>query len=221
MSTVLALARDFIERMSNPVFGLSVNEEYSLEFGQLLQSEEFAEQLRQDIQSLERPGEMSSHAWMWLIGWARSNRVTLRDNLLVELFDQWSSVFVKATILDLITTKSRESLRSERDRRRNVSENPVIAEIVARAVAYGPSGEGEQLNAPGIVAPLGRAEAALIALLQVGRPVTLQAAHGLLQRDWPGQERLLEFFWSLVDSLEEETRAVWLDEVNPPPRPLR
>lgn len=217
MSTVLALARDFIERMSNPVFGISVNEEYSLEFGQLLQSEGFTEQLRRDIQSLEYPGEMTSHAWMWLIGWARSNRVALRDNLLVELFDQWSSVFVKTAILDLITTESRESWRPERDRRGDISENPVIAAIVARTIAYGPSGEREQQDAPGIMAPLGRAEAALIALLQVGRPVTLQAAHGLLQQRWPGQERLLEFFWSLADSLEEETRAVWLREVDPPP----
>jgi hypothetical protein len=205
--------------MANPVFGLSVNEEYALEFGQLLQSKEFAEQLRQDIQSLQHPTDMTSHAWMWLLGWARSNQVTLQPQLLVELFDQWSSVFVKADIVDLIVT---ESPRLQRPDERHDQEgvlNPMIAKILERATYVERSGEDNESGATSLVTPLGRAEAALIALLQVGQPGTLQAAQTLLRRQWPGRQRLLEFFWSLVDSLEEETRVAWIDEVNPPPRP--
>jgi hypothetical protein len=212
MSTVLALARDFIERMSNPVFGLSTNEEYSLEFGQLLQSEDFAFQLRRDIESLRDPVEMTSHGWLWILGWARSNRIQLQDHLLLALFEQWSSVFMKTAIVDLVTAE----LEGQKEQRSDERESQFLEEIVVRATEYEQRREDRREAPP--VAQFGRAEATLIALLQVGRPATLQAAQGLLRRRWTGQERLVEFFWSLVDSLEDDTRAAWLQAVNPPER---
>lgn len=213
MSTVLALARDFIERMSNPVFGLSTNEEYSLQFGQLLQSEEFAFQLRRDIESLRDPVEMTSHGWLWILGWARSNRIQLHDRLLLALFEQWSSVFMKTAIVDLVTAE----LEEQREQSFVERESRFLDAIVVRATEYEQHREDSRREAPPVT-QIGRAEATLVALLQVGRPATLQAAQGLLRRRWTGQERLGEFFWSLVDSLEDDTRAAWLQAVNPPER---
>ena len=218
MSSVLALARDFIERMCNPVFGLSTNEEYSLQFGQLLQTEEFGEQLRRDVESLQDPGEMTSHGWIWLLGWARANRVVLENELLVKLFDQWSSVFMKAAIIDLATQlPDGHQVLAERQRS-DVIENPFVADIVSRAMEYDQSRERLDRDVTPIPPPLGRSEATLTALLQVGRPATIRGAQALLRRHWPGQEQLVEYFWSLADSLEDETRAAWLREINPPPR---
>ncbi len=52
MSGLLSLARDYIERMANPVYGFAVNEEYSLRFAELLATEGFESSLRREVEEL-------------------------------------------------------------------------------------------------------------------------------------------------------------------------
>lgn len=219
MNGVLALARDYIERMSNPIYGLSTNEEYSADFGQLLRSEEFVDQLRQDMQTLKDPIEMTSHGWVWLLGWARANHVPLQHELLIRLFDEWSSVFVKTAVVDLATQEPPDRETRARASVDDAYQNHFLASIMANATESAPPRDVLGSDPQHPLPTLGRAEATLTALLQVGRPITLGAARLLLQREWPGQEALQTFFWSLVDSLEPQTRETWLAQILPPPRP--
>src|SRR5689334_11279548 len=101
MSTVLALARDFIERVSNPVFGTAVNEEYGFRLAALLESEGFERQLNEEIARLDDSGTFTSYGWLWLMGWARAKNVRMRPELLQRLFEQSSSVFVRTMILEI------------------------------------------------------------------------------------------------------------------------
>ena len=41
MSSLFTLAADYIERMANPAFGITTNEDYATKFGKLLESEGF------------------------------------------------------------------------------------------------------------------------------------------------------------------------------------
>src|SRR5687767_10586038 len=104
MSSLLALARDHLDRMSNPAYGAAVNEEYSLQLAALLQQEGVRSQLRQELQSIRDADELTSHGWMWVLSWAQSERLTLHDDVLLAVFDRWSNVFLKAAVLEVGTT---------------------------------------------------------------------------------------------------------------------
>ena len=61
-----------------------------------------------------------------------------------------------------------------------------------------------------------RSETVLIALMQVGREITLDAASTLLNHQWIGQPRLVEFFWSICRGLDDETQHLWVSRLRPP-----
>jgi len=63
-----------------------------------------------------------------------------------------------------------------------------------------------------------RVESVLIALMQAGNEPSLRAAADLLSREWRGQNKLVEFFWSLADELDQGTRSVWISRLAPPRR---
>lgn len=88
MSGLLTLARDYIERMANPVYGLVTNEDYSLRFAHLLGSEGFEDTFREEIRSVRDTEALTSNGWLWLIEWARSRRVDVQEELLSELYDE-------------------------------------------------------------------------------------------------------------------------------------
>ena len=78
MSGLLSLARDYLERMANPVYGFAVNEEYSLRFAQLLETDGFESSLRREVQELRDTEELTSNGWLWLMGGQRQERSKLK-----------------------------------------------------------------------------------------------------------------------------------------------
>ncbi len=56
-----------------------------------------------------------------------------------------------------------------------------------------------------------RAETTLIALLQVGRPITVEAAATLLHHQWAGSIQLENFYYSRAADWDEETQRNWAD----------
>src|SRR4026208_239719 len=103
MSDVLALSSDFIERMSNPAYGVSVNEDYSIRFGKMLTSDGFDDMLQHEARRLRNVDTLSSHGWLWLLDWAKSRNISLDDELLLDLTERWSSVFMQVSVIDLAT----------------------------------------------------------------------------------------------------------------------
>jgi hypothetical protein len=208
MSGLLILARDYIERMTNPLYGFSTNEDYSLRFAHLLRMEGFENSLRKEIEELRDSQALTSNGWLWLIGWARSGRIHLREDLLLELFEEWSSVVGRCAIVDLATYLS--EMEPEADVTLRDFPNSFLAKIL-RGVTETREGHarGIDRHRPDLEQLTIRAEDTLIVFLQIGTPLTLAAASALLRYQWTGHEQLLEFLRVLVEPLDPETRSVW------------
>jgi hypothetical protein len=186
MSDLLFLARDFIERMANPAHGAIANEEHALQFAMLLQREGFEQRFLQEIREVEDSDVLSLHGWLWLIGWAKSRNIDLSTNLLVDLFEEWSDVFVKTNFLDLAT---RNDVYGFHDYTTNTSlgnfPDDFLRRVMLSAVRVEPEEfrnidegfyEREEIQRPDAIPSMGRAEALLVALLQIGRPLTLSTS---------------------------------------------
>jgi hypothetical protein len=210
MSQVLALASDFIERMSNPAYGVRINEEYSLRFAELLSSEGFDELLRREMRQLRDPDALTPHGWLWLLGWARSKKISLDDKLLLRLTETLTSVFMLVVTIDLATKKTdwghRNTVVSLHE-----FYHPWLLELMRRCTEKG----GEKDTGNDYI-DTKRAETVLIALMQVSSDITVDAASTLLNHHWTGQYQLLRFFWSLCDQFDDETRDMWISRLRPP-----
>lgn len=210
MSQVLALASDFIERMSNPTYGISVNEDYSLRFAALLSSKGFDDLLRREIAQLRDPETLSPHSWLWLLSWARSKEISLDEKLLLHLTENLSSIFMQVATIDLATR------RTDWMRRKSVAslqefDHPWLSKLLRRCTEI----HGKQ-DTKHVHVDTRRSETVLIALMQVGSDITLDAASTLLNHPWIGQSVLLQFFWSLCNELDDETRDTWVSRLRPP-----
>lgn len=224
MSTILLLARDFIERLSNPVYGPAVNEDYGMRLAELLGSEGFEQQLNEEMRRLDDPSAFTSHGWLWVIGRARSRNIELRTDLLEALFEHSSSVFVRTAILDVAVHEDATEFDSELADVREFP-NRLLADVMNASVqprersrfasrdTHMPSEAEVPLfeRRPATNA----AEVTLVSLLQSGKPITLRAASTLLRHRWEGQRQLNAFFTKLTEVLDEETRRQWLTRVRP------
>jgi hypothetical protein len=210
MSGLLALARDYIERMANPVYGFSTNEEYSQRFGELVETEGFDQSLRGEVETLRDTDTLTSNGWLWLLGWARSRRIRLNEDLLLTLFEQWASVPARCAIIELATMGVERDLWTSF----SIQEFPdsFLAQLLRRSVAINGNNLGEMpTRAPSL--PTAHAENLLIVLMQVGTPLTVAAASALLRHQWRGHEALFNFALVLADSVDTETRRVWSDQL--------
>lgn len=222
MTELLVLANDYIEHMANPQYGAAVNEDYANRFAVLLQSKEFEAQLDNEIAELEDRGTLTSYGWLWLLERAKSRKLQLREKLLVELFQHWSSVFIRSDIVDVATQTEPSVSNAERY---SLPEFPnrflrQILQLATRPFEENPDRDSprssEEPSGRGADSSSAVAESTLFALLQVGRPLTLDAASVLLKHSWPGQKRLLQSFWAVYNSLERGTQLVWERRLNPP-----
>lgn len=208
MSDLLILARDYLDRMANPIYGFATNEDYSLRFAGLLSREGFQGSLSEGIQQLREPADLTSYGWLWIIGWARSQHIDLSEELLVKLFEQWSSVFARCAIVDLATydTEFEPSVKFSLEE----FPNRFLAMILRGATEVREEHRREDhLPRKEPTSWAERAQDVLVVLLQVGTPITLGAASALLGHQWEGHEQLFEFLVGLASSLDEETRAEW------------
>ncbi len=216
MSQVFALASEFIERMSNPAYGIRENEDYAMRFGTLLASEGFESMLRSEIAQLNNPESLSPHGWLWLLNWARSEQLRMDGDLLLHLTEVHSSVFMQAAAIDT-ATRGAEWAGAESVPELLEFRHPWLRRLLRRCVETprrDESASGNQ-SIPGHI-DMRACEAILVALMQVGTDVTLDAASALLNHEWVGQSRLLEFYSALSRELDAETREQWLSRLHPP-----
>jgi hypothetical protein len=178
MSSLLSLAADYIERMANPVFGITTNEDYAIKFGKLLESEGFESQLRGEIRALKEPEALSSHGWLWLFDWAKSTGADIDQELLLHLFRKWSSPFVRAEIVQLATRGFRGETGADVRREAFNFPDRFLAQIMIEVTR--PLEENKLQRGQLSVT---RSQSVLVAFLQAGSPVALDAAAALLRHE--------------------------------------
>ena len=190
MSGMLSLARDYMERMANPVYGFAVNEDYSLRFAQLLETEGFESSLRREIEELRDTEELTSNGWLWLIGWAKARRIELEEELLLDLFNEWSNISARCAIVDLAIHQYRPEVERSRVFPLGEFPHPFLARILRRATEV-PAGQEARIDRPmphpAYWRSASRAEDLLVVLLQVDDPITIAAAATLLRHGWEGE----------------------------------
>jgi hypothetical protein len=210
MSNLLSLARDYIDRMSNPSYGFATNEDYSLRFAQLLGAEEFEASLHKEISGLRDKEALTSNGWLWLIRWARSRQIEMQEDLLVELFEEWSSVPARCAIVDLATYRS-ELQKPDL----TLGDFPLgnfpdqFLNRIMQGATETRKGQRDDRSRPEPERLTARVEDVLVVFLQVGSPLTLAAASALLRHRWQGHEQLTEYLRVLASTLDAETRDVW------------
>lgn len=202
MPDLLSLASDFFERMANPAYGSVVNDEYALRLGALLTDERTQSFFAREAERLSDPDALTAYGWLWFLGYARARSLRLSDELLLRLAERWSSVPMLVTVIDVATG---DEERAER-----------WLESLVQRVTFIEEQPDELQHERDFGA---NAESLLVALLQTGNEPSLSAARNLLRRDWRGQRRLLQLFWSLTDELDDDTRRLWISMLAPPPRP--
>jgi hypothetical protein len=210
MSHILTLASDFIERMSNPAYGIRENEEYSLRLGALLSSDGFDRMLIDEIKEITNPAALTPHGWLWLLNWARAREVRLNEKLLLQLSESFSSVFMQVAVIDIGTAhadwQSKNSVTSLKE-----FKHSWLSALLNRCVDVHEEKETKYHHID-----TRRSETVLVALMQVGRDITLDAASTLLNHRWFGQKQLVKFFWSICDELDTETHDIWISRLRPP-----
>jgi hypothetical protein len=206
MSNLLTLARDYIDRMANPNYGFATNEDYSLRFAQLLQRDGFEASLREEIKGLRDKEALTSNGWLWLIRWARSRQIDMPEDLLLELFEEWSSVPARCAIVDLATHRS--ELPQAADVTLTDFPDRFLAKVMRGATEVRNVNEDDRSRTESWRLTA-RAESCLVVFLQVGTPLTLGAASALLRHQWLGHEQLSEYLLVLARTLDAETREVW------------
>jgi hypothetical protein len=134
MTALLTLASEFIERMSNPAYGVLVNEDYTIRFAELFDSDgKFERTLKREAKSLTSTDALTPHGWMWLLAWARSQRLALNQTLLLEITDKWTSVSMQSLAIEIAT----QSVRWKRHAHIPTLyefEHPFLRELLGRAV---------------------------------------------------------------------------------------
>ena len=199
MSIFLGLARDHLERMANPSYGAAVNEEYSLRLAALLQREGVRHELEGELLALRDAGLLTSHGWMWFLSWARSEQLPLRDELLLDVFDRWSNVFLKAAVLEIGTAPGEQVGQGD-----PIALSPFLQAILTRVTHVD---EALRQEERGVATR--RAEEALLAMLHVESDVTLAAARALIDREWSGKAQLRAFLDATLSTLAPEAQERW------------
>ncbi len=210
MSELLTLAADFIERMSNPAYGIRTNEDYSLRLGSLLAGEKFEILLRQEIATICDPDTLSPHGWLWLLNWVRARDIRLDEELLWHLSETLSSVFMQVLLID-VATRHVDWQRHEDVVSVEEFDNLWLSRLLARCTQSRAQEDTDDRHVD-----TRRSQTVLVALMQLGSDVALDAASTLLNHRWPGQSRLVQSFWVLAAELDEETRTNWVNRLGPP-----
>ena len=210
MSQVIALASEFIERMSNPAYGIIENEDYAMRFGALLKSEGFETMLGHEVALMRDPNSLSPHGWLWLFGWARSKAIVLDERLLMHLSESLSSVFMQVSVIE-VATRSSKWEPQENEVPIEEFQHQWLSRLMLGCTTFQDNRRKSDAHID-----TRRAEVILVALMQVGSEITLDAARSFLHHHWAGHNVLVKFFWSLCDELDEETKKNWVSRLNPP-----
>jgi hypothetical protein len=218
MTSLLALASNFIDQLSNPRHGLDAHEAAAEQLAAHLRDEELRSRFHREVAALSSPEELTTDGWRWIIRFASANEIALDPDLLRRGCLRWSSTSLVAAG---ITAAVESFTDDEPDPRRGPGSRgrPGISDLpdpwlrtLLEELLPGPS----VLNADGTEQPdsessgrVRQAEVVFTALLIVDRPTTILAARAML-RD---QERLSADLSGLVESrmdlLDDDARDAW------------
>jgi hypothetical protein len=212
MSTMLTLAAEFLDRMTNPSYGPAINEDYSLRFAVLMSAENSDKSLDEEIGLLENVNTLGPYVWLWIINRARSRDIILSEDLLLHLTGRWPDVFIQAPVIDLATRNAEWSSPENVVSIKSFG-HPWLSRLLQQCTGY-----RNDVADRSMFTLSRRAELSLISLLQVGKGITLDAASTLLNHSWEGRSHLVEFFWYRWDQLDEETQVIWQSRLHPPNR---
>jgi hypothetical protein len=210
MSPLFYLASDFIERMSNPRYGTRENEEYALKFAAFLRNKGFEDILGVEAGRISDVNTLTPYGWLWLLGWARSENVHMNEKLLLELMEQWQSRFTMALIIE-VATQQVQWAGSGISTDMYQFDNPWLLNLMIKCVSTPGNNDREPEGTP----DTNFAQSVLIALMQAGSAISLDAASALLNHEWEGQQRLLQYFEAQLSLLDEETRQEWNTRLRP------
>lgn len=218
MSSLLQIAAEFIDRMTNPVYGAQINDEYAQRFAALL-DDDFEQSLRREVKTLDSTSALTPHGWTWLLDWARTNDTSIDDQVLLRLCEEWESTAFKAAAIES-AVGGREV---QADIVGGVGEFPDLwlRQLLSNAIASPAGYDRDSFVDRPVTFPRHsrHVQSLLLALLLVDEDITIQAAAVLLHEPWRGHDALLEYFWSRFDALDEETQSIWARRLEPPPRP--
>jgi hypothetical protein len=197
MTSLLRLAAESLDRVSNPAFGRGANEQAGERLAQAW-DDDFDVRLRQEASQLRHASELPPHAWLWLFDWARSSDVDLDRELLFELCEQWSVASFQTVVIRHVIRTQYRGWQAPSPR---LPREDWLAGLVRRATATDDRLPGSRHSR--------HAESLLMALLQVGDAPAIDAAQLLLNTAWTQQDELAAFFAGWLQTLESEERGVW------------
>jgi hypothetical protein len=212
MSPLFTLVSDYIERMSNPIFGVAVNEDYTARFADLLGEQRMIPQLLEEAKNITDINTFTIHGWNWLLSWCLSDDQNyLSEKTLLNLISQWQSVSMMSKIIRVATLDASTPGKASRA----IDEFPDqwLRELLQVCLYPNPGPDvknyPEEKRGPNITFCL----AVVLALMQVGTDLTIMAAATLLHSKWEGYDELLLRFNSRVELLDAETQVLWRDRL--------
>jgi hypothetical protein len=230
---LLAMVESFVDRMTNPLYGPAVNEEYSQRFNQALAEDpEFAAEFANLALDPEDVGSLSACAWPWYLDWRRLEDApppasdfldalfAATDDPAIRLAVMQSGLSERVTDAAAPDTAADGSAASERpgyqrDRPfpgfdREPEERPAaIPSHWLRSQVTALTRDAESASAlPDLI------EVAMY-LLQLGDPESLASLRAMLSTQWPGRADLLDAIGrQLAEAdLDPETAASWRQDL--------
>jgi hypothetical protein len=226
MSSLIELASEFLDRIGNPAYGAQINEEYAIRLTALLgiDTPEIDRRFATEVAALDDVEALTPTGWLWVLRWARAHDVRMSPDLLRALVERWEATSFKAVAIETAIADADDAERSE----------TWLAGLVDRAVRTEITGDttrprdfgGDEpdRNQKSIRPPSERrgsrhAYSLFLALVACDTAATTNAASDLVGRDWDGAEDLVLSVWARLDSLDDESRDVWLSRLQIPARP--
>jgi hypothetical protein len=125
MNGFLAIAEAFLERMTNPLYGNEMNDQYSLRFNQLLaEDREFADSFANLSLDPEDVGTLPVCAWPWYLQWRLERAAPPSPDFLDALFESTEDPAVRMAVTQSALSDIPEDVPDHADMTGDAGEEP-------------------------------------------------------------------------------------------------
>jgi hypothetical protein len=210
VTSLLLLAQELFERAANPAYGVAINDEHSFRLAAALGPED-VERFASEVARLDDPSTLTSYGWAWVLEFVVGHGIALDGELLTELCQRWDEPALKALVIEA-------AMEPDGSQRLRPSQDEWLAGVIDRAAPLPVAVDDrldddrqiddDQVALPGAI-DTSSAEALLTALLIVGTDAAIASARQLLERRWPGGERLARFVTDRVNDPDPLGRVPW------------
>lgn len=212
MTVPLALLADFIEKLTEPRFGLATNETYAARLTTELDADpEFAAEFANYALRPADVPALSLGGWLWYLAWRRQRSYRPPDGgFLDALYDSSAEPIVRFQVV-LESVRHPSVTAALRD---NSSKVPAswLTNRIGRLTDSHESEAG---------AAVAEAQELALYLIQLGDPVSRAALASLLRERWLGQGSLIELVGSVLGALgpEDPAQEEWRRDLGLSDRP--